>query len=66
MWPDGIVVPPPGLDQDLRFRQGVEDLPVEQFIAQRTVEGLAVAVFPWRTWRDVERALSGIPCMGGG
>ena len=44
MWPDGIVVPAPGLDQDLRFHQGVEDLPVGQFIAQRTVEGLAVAV----------------------
>ncbi len=40
------VVPPPGFNQELRCRQGVEDLPVEQFIPQRAVEGLAVAVFP--------------------
>lgn len=42
--PDGIVVPTPVFDQDLRLLQRVEDLAVEQFIAQLAVEALAVTV----------------------
>src|SRR3712207_7467653 len=30
MRPDGVVVPAPGLEQDLRLLQAVEDLPVQQ------------------------------------
>ena len=61
MRPDDVVVPPPSVDQDLRFHQCVEDLPVEQLITQRAIEGFAVSVFPWRTWRDVERLHTGLP-----
>ena len=32
VWSDHVVLSPPSLDQDLGFRQRVEDLPVEQFI----------------------------------
>ena len=32
MWSNGVVVPPPLLDDDLRLFEGVEDLPVEQFV----------------------------------
>ena len=42
----GIVVFPPLFDQDLRLTQAVEDLAVEQFIAEPGVEALAVSVFP--------------------
>ena len=48
-------MPSPGFDQDLGFSQGVEDLPAQEFIAHRSVEGLAVAILPWAAWRDVER-----------
>ncbi len=42
----GIVVPAPALDDDLGFLEAVEDLAVEQFVAQLGVEALAAAVFP--------------------
>jgi hypothetical protein len=48
-----VVVPPPGLDQDLRLRQAIEDLAVEQFVAQLAVEALAVAVLPGTAGGDV-------------
>lgn len=44
--PDGIVVPAPSFDQRPGLGQGVEDLTIEQFVAQRAVEGLAVAFSP--------------------
>ena len=44
--PDGVVVMPPALDQDLRLAEGVEYLPVEQLIPETGVEAFAVAVFP--------------------
>lgn len=34
----------PALDDDLRLSEAVEDLPVEQFIAELGVEALAIAV----------------------
>jgi hypothetical protein len=34
MWSLGIVVLPPSLDHDLRFAEGIEDLPVEQLISE--------------------------------
>jgi hypothetical protein len=46
-------MPPPGFDQRSGLSQGVEDLTIEQFVAQRAVEGLAVSVLPWAAWRDV-------------
>lgn len=43
---DRVVVLAPLFDDDLRLLQTVEDLAIEQLIAELAVEGLAVAVFP--------------------
>jgi hypothetical protein len=37
---------PPAFDDDLSFSEGIEDLAVEQLIAQARVEALDVAVLP--------------------
>ena len=39
----------PVFDQHLCLLQRVEDLPVEQLVAQFTVDALIVAILPWRT-----------------
>ena len=46
MRPDGVVVPPPLLDDNSRLFGAVEDLPVEQLVTQLAVEALVVAVLP--------------------
>src|SRR3546814_1755626 len=53
--PDCVVMSPPNLDQDPGLGERVEDLAIEQFIAQRPVEALAVSILPWRSGGDVER-----------
>jgi len=60
VWPDGVVVPPPALDDDLRLPQRVEDFPVEQLVAQASVEALDEAVLPWAASFNV-----GGPCTDG-
>src|SRR3546814_13582270 len=52
---DLVVMSPPGFDQDAGLGERVEDLAIEQFIAQRPVEALAVSILPWRSGGDVER-----------
>jgi hypothetical protein len=44
---DGIVVPPPAFEDDLRLAQAVEDLSVQQLISEPGIEALDVAVLPW-------------------
>ena len=46
----------PAFDHDLRFTQRVEDLAVEQLVAQAGVEALHVPVLPWAAGRDVGRS----------
>ena len=46
MWSDGVVMFTPLLDDDLCLFEGVEDFPIEQFIPEAGIEGLAVAVLP--------------------
>ena len=46
---------PPRLDQHHCFGKAVEDLAVEQLVAQRAVEAFVIAVLPWRARRDVQR-----------
>ena len=41
---DGVVVSPPFFDDDLSLLQGVEDLPIQQFVPEAGIEGLAVSV----------------------
>ena len=55
MWADGIVVTPPALDHDLSLLQRIEDLPVQEFVAQARVEALDVTVLPWAAGGDVGR-----------
>ena len=52
MRPLGVVVSPPSLDDDLGLCEAVEDLTVEQLIAQLRVEALAIAVLPWASRLD--------------
>src|SRR5262249_50734367 len=58
MRPDRTVMAPPAFDDDLSFSEGIEDLAVEQPIAQARVEALDVAVLP-RT-AAVDPSLDGI------
>ena len=44
----GVVVSPPLFDDDLSLFEGIEDLPIEQFVPEAGIEGLAVAVLPGR------------------
>jgi hypothetical protein len=44
--PDGVVVAAPFLDQDMGFPQRVEELTVEEFIAEVGIEALTVAILP--------------------
>lgn len=66
---NGIVVPPPGLDQHLGLGEAVEDHLIEQFIAKRPIEALVVVILPWRARRrDIEGRHAGLgkPCLHGG
>ena len=51
-----VVVQTPALDDDPRLCEAVEDLTVEQFVAELGIEALAVSVLP-RTARLDERGL---------
>lgn len=52
----------PTFDQDLGFGQGVEDLPVQEFVTHRAIEGPAVTISPRADRRDVE-CLHADPCQ---
>ena len=54
MGSNGVVVVSLLADDDLGFLQTVEDLTVEQLIAQLAVEALAVAILPGASRFDVE------------
>ena len=45
----------PALDHDLSLLQRIEDLPVQELVAQASVETLDIAVLPWTSWGDVGR-----------
>ena len=34
VWSDGVVVSPPWFDDDLSLFEGIEDLPIEQFVPE--------------------------------
>ena len=53
MRPDRIVMTPPAFDDDLSFSEGVEDLAIEQLIAQAGVEALDVAIPPRTAALDI-------------
>jgi hypothetical protein len=43
----------PALDHDLGLLKRVEDLAVEQLIAELRVKALDEAVLPWAAWGDI-------------
>src|SRR5512143_3990563 len=49
-----VIVAPPCLDEHPGFRQGVEHLPIQQFVAELAVERFIVAVLPGTGLLDVE------------
>jgi hypothetical protein len=51
----GVVVTTPLLDDDLGLLQGVEDFPVQQFVAKAGVEALDVAILPRGTDPDLKQ-----------
>ncbi len=53
VWSDGVVVPAPLFDDDLSLFEGIEDLPIEQFVPEAGIEGLAIAVLPGRAGFNV-------------
>lgn len=53
MRPDGIVMPAPALDDDLRLAESVEDLAVEQLVPEPGIEALDIAILPRAAWSDV-------------
>ena len=46
MWTFRVVVPSPLLNDDPGFLQAVEDLPVQELVAEPGIEALAVPVLP--------------------
>lgn len=48
------VMTPPRFDQHSGLGEAVEDFAVEEFVAQRPVEALVIAVLPWRPRRNIE------------
>jgi hypothetical protein len=38
VWSDGVVVSPPLFDDDLSLLQGIEDLPIQQFVPERALK----------------------------
>ena len=48
-------MPAPSLDQDFRFLQRVQHLPIQELVAELGVEALAATVLPRASRRNVER-----------
>jgi hypothetical protein len=53
MWPYGVVVTAPAFDHQIGFAQTVEDLAIQQLVAQPGIERLRIAIFSWATRSDV-------------
>ena len=70
MGADLVVLPPPALDEDLGFQQGVEALAIEALVPQLAVEGFPRAVLPGAAGLDEEGRdpdpVQPVPHRGGG
>lgn len=55
MQPDGVVLPPPALDQDFGLQQRVKDLSLQELVPQFAVEALDVAILPGTARLDIQR-----------
>ncbi len=61
MGPYVVVDAAPLLQEDVHLLEGVEDLPVEEFVPQLAVEALVVAVLPRAAQLDEQRLRSDPP-----
>lgn len=52
---DRVVLDSPPFDQYFCLQKRVEDLSIEQFISQLSVEGFDIAILPRAAWFDVQR-----------
>ena len=69
MRPDGVVVPPPAFEDDLRLAQAVEDLAIQQLVTEPGIEALHIAIFPRAARGDVghlgpDRGDPALHCLG--
>jgi hypothetical protein len=46
MRPESVILLPPSFDDHLSFSQNMDNLPVEQFISQLSIEGFVVSILP--------------------
>ena len=53
VWSDGVVVSLPLFDDDLSLFESIEDLPIQQFVPEAGIEGLAVSILPRRAGFNV-------------
>ena len=65
MWPNGVVVTSPALDDDAGVLKRVENLPVSQLVAKSRIEALDEAVLPGAA-RAAVRSFRGWPATTGG
>ena len=52
MWANGVVVASPVFEENPGILEGVEDISVQELVAQPRVEALDVSILPGRTWLD--------------
>lgn len=55
MWPNGVVMNAPLLDQNPCLVQAVEKFAIQELVSEFPVEALAVTVLPRATWFDIRR-----------
>ena len=64
MWPEGVVVDTPLLDQDLGLTQAVEDFAVEQLVAEPGVGSVKVKSSSTTKGTEPNREYSGGTTVG--
>ncbi len=52
MGSESIVLFPPPFDDYLGLYKSIENLPVEHFISQFSIEGFVISILPGATWLD--------------
>ena len=53
MWPNGVVMDAPLLDQNARFIQAVEQFAIQELVSEFSVETFTVTVLPRAAWLDI-------------
>ena len=61
MGPENIVLFSPPFNDYLGHPQSIENLPVEHFISQFSIEGLVISILPGATWLNEQGFYSDPP-----